>query len=253
MKTLLSLHYQHILILLILLSGIYLIYRIFKKSKTIGFTILIGFTLLCCISFYNRNYSIKAEIEKAQTSNVNNNLKHNSITSVYNQEDFIIHTFRNKLEFPLPNYLELWENDEESELFRYKKELSEKNKNISLTGVGISIEPKKTNLNQYNISTIPDQEMDTYLMINEKMIKQLLPSWGLTEYQLINSSITTSTSNYGCNYIKMIYTFNNLGREATATLILIPTKKDIIRVLTFNYAENNEDIITLIDNIKLLD
>lgn len=121
-----------------------------------------------------------------------------------------------------------------------------------MTGVGLTVEPKKSYLTQDNVSKITDKEMDDFLNINKAFTETLLPTWGLVDYEITNSSITTGTSNNECNFIRLNYELTNHGRQANVNLLLVPTSKEIIRILTFSYPENDSEISTVTENIKLI-
>lgn len=44
-----------------------------------------------------------------------------------------MHNFENKIEFPIPNYLETFKSEDNSEFLRLKKDLIKENENISFT------------------------------------------------------------------------------------------------------------------------
>ena len=216
-------------------------------------TLLTFMSFILLLYFFNTEHSLESKIK--EENRLKNNVEIGSYTTAsafYDQNDFYVYNFKNKLELPIPNYLELKDHDEVSEFFRFKSELENSNKNISLTGVGLTVEPKKSSLTQDNVSKITDKEMDDFLNINKVFTEALLPSWGLVDYEITNSSITTGTSNNKCNFIRLNYELNNHGRQANVHLLLVPTSKEIIRILTFSYPENDSDISTVTENIKLV-
>lgn len=199
---------------------------------------------------------MKAQIEKNGEINemdddtVDN---YNPRTKFYNSKDFKIYNFKNIIETPIPNYLDVKIEDESSVFFKFRDDLIEKKKNINQTGIGITVEPKKSNLIQDNFSTISDVELNSFLTINETMIKAMLPSWGLSDYELTNSSVTTKTSNFGVNYLETSFEFDNNGKKLITYLLLIPRNDDMIRLLTVFFLENEKDMLITMENLKLVD
>lgn len=240
------------------------IYLLFKLLKTILtkplnggklsiIIVLIFLSLMGLLSFFNTEHSLSSKILNENKSKGMEVQDNSSTTSFfYDQSSFNIYNFKNRLEIPIPNYLELKDNDETSEFFRMKDEIVTKKKNISLVGIGFTALPKISNLEQNNLSNISDKEMNNFLEITEKQVKESLQAWGLTEFVITNSSITWATTNKNCNYIIVTYELENQGREAVIELLLIPTKKEMLRVLQFYYPEIEDDFKISRENIKLL-
>jgi hypothetical protein len=240
---------------------IYLLYKLLKTIITKPFNgnkltiiiVLILVSLMGLLSFFNTEHSLTSIILNENKSKGIEVLNGSSTTSFfYDQSSFNICNFKNKLEIPIPNYLELKDNDETSEFFRMKDEIASQKKNISLAGIGFTALPKVSNLEQNNLSQISDKEMNNFLEITEKQVRESFPAWGLTEFVITNSSITSATTNKNCNYIIVTYELENQGREAIIELLFIPTKKEMLRVLQFYYPEIEDDFKISRENIKLL-
>lgn len=240
---------------------IYLLYKLLKtifskpfNGKKFSILILLSFVSFIYLLYaFNNEHSLESKI-KEEIRLKNNHVQENNTTtsSFYDQGNVTVYNFKNKLELPIPNYLELKDYDQGSEFFRMKDEIEVKKKNISLAGIGLSALPKQSNLEQNNLSNISDQEMNSFLEENEKLANALFPTWGLTEFEITNSSITTGTTNKNCNYILISFELENQGRKAVIELLLIPTKKEILRVIQFYYPEIEDDFKISRENIKLL-
>ena len=236
---------------------------IFKRPFSIGKLIknifLLFVSFLFILYFFNTEHSLESKLEKEEIQRKEEAQRKEEISSdnpistiLYDNEKFTMLNFENKIEFPIPNYLETFKSEDNSEFLRLKKDLIKENENISFTSIGITAELKRSNLNQNNFSDITDYEMRNFLAINEKFTKELLPAWGLSDFEISNSTIINATTNKDTNYLKLTYDLNNKGREATASLLLIPTDKEMIRILLFYYPENSEDFDVVVNNIELI-
>ena len=198
---------------------------------------------------------MKAQIEKNGEINemdddtVDN---YNPRTKFYNQENFYDYKFDNLLQFPVANYLAVKTSDKNSVFFNFRDDLLEKNENINLTGIGVTLDSNKSNLTQENLASVAELEQEKYLEANEKLIVSMLPSWGLSDYELSKSSVTSRTSNFGVNYLETYFEFNNKGKKLISCLLLIPKDQNMIRLLTVFFLENEKDMNISMENIRLL-
>lgn len=271
MITTLSLQPSHYFILLVLaiiiISIILFIKWLFKKEtsknkKIFWLTLICMFFSLWALSFYNKNYSVQAQIEKKQNekteskSSVKEDRENvpNLATQYYNNEDdYYEYNYKNKVQLPIPKLFELVESDNQSATFKISNQKLNDFINIKESGIVITNEPKKSNLSQDNILDTSLDNLDKMRDANELMMNHLIPTLqGWENMKLEDIGITAGTNNKNCNYILTNFDFNNKGKKFFSKLYLIPKDKEIIRVQYYFYYDNEHEMEVSGDNISLI-
>lgn len=266
MNTTLSLQSSHYFILLVLavivISIILFIKWLFKKetsnNKKISWLIIIGvFFFLWVLSFYNKNYSMQAQIENEvnEKTESKSSVEHvpNIATQYYNEEDYYDYNYKNKVQIPIPKLFELVESDNQSATFKIDNQKLNDFINIKESGIVITNQPKKSNLSQENILDTSLDNLDKMRDANELMMNHLVPTLqGWENMKLEDIGITVGTNNKNCNYILTNFDFNNKGKKFFSKLYLIPMNKEIIRVQYYFYYDNEQEMEVSGDNISLI-
>ena len=106
---------------------------IFKKPFSIGKLIknlfLLFVSFLFILYFFNTEHSLESKLEKEEIQRKEEAQRKEEISSdnpistiLYDNEKFTMHNFENKIEFPIPNYLETFKSEDNSEFLRLKKD-----------------------------------------------------------------------------------------------------------------------------------
>lgn len=271
MNTSLSLqpsHYFILLILAIIVISIILFIKWLSKKETSNNKKIFWLTLICmffslwALSFYNKNYSVQAQIEKNQNekkeskSSLREDRENvpNFATQYYNNEDdYYEYNYKNKVQLPIPKLYELVESDNESATFKISNQKLDDFINIKESGIVITNQPKKSNLSQDNILDTSLDNLDKMRDANELMMNHLIPTLqGWENMKFEDIGITVGTNNKNCNYILTNFDFNNKGKKFFSKLYLIPMEKEIIRVQYYFYYDNEHEMEVSGDNISLI-
>lgn len=206
------------------------------------------------LSFYNREHSLKAKFERENSEKqvrdaTTNEIQESSFLS--ENEYFTNHNFKNKIELIIPKNLDDIIEDENSEIIT-SKNLNKENVD-SETKIMIGNEKNDSDLRQDNFSLLTDEMLEKYRDTNEKMLKKMMPLWGVEQFEITNSSVTTGTSVYGVNFMLLSVELSQRNTKTYSEIIMIPIGEELVRIGCYFPEDKSSDGFEIRKSLKILE